>query len=114
LEENKKETGYEATHITVALGPKRLHLTEYRKFDGLKCEIQLTSILYHAWAEIEHDIFYKEEAEIRKLHPKRLRSLKKRMAKIMKRHIKKAASEFEGIMTQIRKIRCKDQPPGQQ
>jgi ppGpp synthetase/RelA/SpoT-type nucleotidyltranferase len=98
LEHAKKETGYEATHIIAGLGPRRLLLSEYRKFDGLKCEIQLTSILYHAWAEIEHDIFYKEAAEI---NPKKLGRFRKRMAKIMKRHIKKASSEFEDIMIQI-------------
>jgi len=105
LEENKKETGYEATHIVAGLGPKRLHLSEYRKFDGLKYEIQLTSILHHAWAEIEHDIFYKEGAEIKKLHPKKLKHLRKRMARLMKKHINKASSQFEEIMAQIRRIK---------
>jgi ppGpp synthetase/RelA/SpoT-type nucleotidyltranferase len=79
-------------------------LSEYRKFEGLKCEIQLTSILYHAWAEIEHDIFYKEAAQMKRLHPKRLDHFRRRMAKIMKKHIKKASSKFEDIMVQIGRI----------
>jgi putative GTP pyrophosphokinase len=39
-------------------------LTEFKKFEGLKCEIQLRSILQHGWAEIEHDLGYKGENSI--------------------------------------------------
>ena len=34
-------------------------LPEYARYDGLKAEIQVRTILQHAWAEIEHDIQYK-------------------------------------------------------
>ena len=33
-------------------------------FDKMKCEIQVRTILQHAWAEIEHDIVYKSPGEI--------------------------------------------------
>ena len=33
-------------------------------FRGLKCEIQVRTILQHAWAEIEHNIVYKTTDEI--------------------------------------------------
>lgn len=107
LEYNRKATGYEAAHIIAGLGPRRLDLSEYRKFEALKCEIQVTSILYHAWAEIEHDIFYKEAAGIQNLHPWRLWYLRRRMKKIMNKHIRKASSEFEDIMTSIGKMERK-------
>ena len=58
-EEHRKESGYRATHVAVELGKKRLVLHEYRRFAGFKCELQLTSALYHAWSEIEHGILYK-------------------------------------------------------
>jgi hypothetical protein len=39
-------------------------LTEYRKFNDFKAEIQVRSILQHAWAEIEHDLGYKTKNAI--------------------------------------------------
>lgn len=52
--------GYLSLHFVVSLSPKRLQLTEYRRFAGLKIEIQIRSLLQHAWAEIEHDLEYKQ------------------------------------------------------
>lgn len=51
--------GYQSIHYIVRLREDRLRHTEYRKFDGLKAEIQVRTVLQHAWAEIEHDIRYK-------------------------------------------------------
>ncbi len=39
---------YNAHHLVVHLNKDRLTLTEYSKFTDLKCEIQLTTVLYHA------------------------------------------------------------------
>nr|MBK9652828.1 hypothetical protein [Bacteroidota bacterium] len=38
----------------------------YRKLEGLKIEIQVRTILMHAWAEIEHKLAYKNENQISK------------------------------------------------
>ena len=56
--------GYASVHLIVSLSPERLHLAEYAVFTGLKCEIQVRTILQHAWAEIEHDIVYKSSQDI--------------------------------------------------
>ena len=56
--------GYRSVHYVVSLNKDRLKLTEYKKYKGLKFEIQIRSILQHSWAEIEHDIGYKGESEI--------------------------------------------------
>lgn len=56
--------GYRSLHYVVALRDDRLKLQEYKKFKGLKFEIQVRSILQHSWAEIEHDIGYKGANEI--------------------------------------------------
>jgi len=34
---------------------KRASDVEYKRFAGIRCEIQMTSILRHAWSEIEHE-----------------------------------------------------------
>src|SRR5215469_14002429 len=50
---------YQAIHYTVRLNDTRTALAEYVKFKGLRCEIQIQTILIHAWAETSHDITYK-------------------------------------------------------
>ncbi|HSU07173.1 MAG TPA: RelA/SpoT domain-containing protein, partial [Acetobacteraceae bacterium] len=53
---------YQAIHYTVSLNPQRLTLPEYAAFSGMRCEIQIQTILNHAWAESSHDILYKPAA----------------------------------------------------
>lgn len=56
--------GYKSLHYVVSLSETRTKLTENKKFGNKKCEIQIRSILQHAWAEIEHDIGYLDEIGI--------------------------------------------------
>ncbi|MFB5084625.1 GTP pyrophosphokinase [Symbiobacterium thermophilum] len=51
--------GYSSVHRVCLLPPAVLARPEYARFAGLRCEIQVRSILQHAWAEIEHDLGYK-------------------------------------------------------
>ena len=53
------KVGYLSVHYIVTLASPRADLCEYRRFRGLRCEIQARSLLQHAWAEIEHDRGYK-------------------------------------------------------
>lgn len=56
--------GYQSVHFVVRLPSKRTQLPEYARLKGLIAEIQVRTILQHAWAEIEHDIQYKAVATI--------------------------------------------------
>jgi putative GTP pyrophosphokinase len=62
--------GYQSIHYLVKLSPVRARLPEYEAFAEAVAEIQVRTILQHAWAEIEHDIQYKSAevipAEIRR------------------------------------------------
>lgn len=51
--------GYQSIHYIAGLKHTRTGLPEYGRFAGLVGEIQVRTILQHAWAEIEHDIQYK-------------------------------------------------------
>lgn len=51
--------GYRSEHYLVKLTDSRTTLPEYQPYRGLVAEIQVRTILQHAWAEIEHDIQYK-------------------------------------------------------
>lgn len=61
---NSDQFGYKSLHIVCSLNENRTGLTEYSSYKGIKCEIQIRSILQHAWAEIEHDLGYKSKSEI--------------------------------------------------
>ncbi len=56
--------GYISVHFICSLRKDRAELAEYRAFAGMCCEIQIRSILQHAWAEIEHDLGYKSGSPI--------------------------------------------------
>ena len=54
-----EQVGYQSIHYLVKYPAARTAWLDYRRFDGLIAEIQVRTILQHAWAEIEHDIQYK-------------------------------------------------------
>ncbi len=56
--------GYQSVHYLVSLKSDRTSLSEYAQYKGLIAEIQVRTILQHAWAEIEHDIQYKSSETI--------------------------------------------------
>lgn len=110
LEEHHKASGYRATHVLARLGRKRIALREYRRFAGLKCEIQLTSALYHAWSEIEHDILYKRTGGAGRLAPAVVQRIQQQMADALRDHLEKAAALLE--VAAARALRARDRPAG--
>lgn len=58
--------GYLSVHHVVSNRVDRNNLSEYKRYADLKAEIQVRSILQHAWAEIEHDLGYKSRDGIPK------------------------------------------------
>lgn len=58
--------GYKSIHYIAELSADKITRTELENFAGLKFEIQIRSILQHAWAEIEHDRNYKFKGELPK------------------------------------------------
>jgi ppGpp synthetase/RelA/SpoT-type nucleotidyltranferase len=51
--------GYRSIHFVTKFSEDRCKLPEYQRFEGMYFEIQIRTILQHAWAEIEHDRNYK-------------------------------------------------------
>ncbi|PWB93691.1 GTP pyrophosphokinase [Methylosinus sporium] len=56
--------GYQSIHYLLQIKGDRTRLSEYHRFSGAIVEVQLRTILQHAWAEIEHDIQYKSSKTI--------------------------------------------------
>jgi ppGpp synthetase/RelA/SpoT-type nucleotidyltranferase len=89
--------GYLSLHYVVTLGASRRKLAEYRTFEGVRFEIQIRSILQHAWAEIEHDLGYKSAHAI----PAPLRRRFSRLAGLLEladeefTQIRRSVTEYE-------------------
>ena len=92
---NKREAlgpekfGYCSVHYVVSMNEDRLKRPENRGYAGIKCEIQIRTVLQHAWAEIEHDLGYKSEIDI----PKDIRRSFSRLAGLLE----VADKEFQEI-----------------
>lgn len=55
------KVGYRSVHYVASLTEERLNLPEYKIFKDMYFEIQIRTILEHAWADISHDRNYKFE-----------------------------------------------------
>jgi hypothetical protein len=56
--------GYTSHHLLVRLHSKRAELAEYSQYRDFTAEIQVRSILQHAWATISHSLDYKSSVDI--------------------------------------------------
>ncbi|MDU2066064.1 MAG: hypothetical protein E6713_14675 [Sporomusaceae bacterium] len=56
--------GYLSSHIIASLPDDVIQQEPYRRFQNCKVEIQIRSVLQHAWAEIEHDLAYKTDTPV--------------------------------------------------
>jgi ppGpp synthetase/RelA/SpoT-type nucleotidyltranferase len=61
---NVNEFGYRSEHKIVKLRPSWLSAPTYRGLGEIKLEIQIRTILMHAWAELEHQLVYKKKDQI--------------------------------------------------
>lgn len=98
IEEDK--FGYKSIHYLVKIHKKRASLPEYSQYADSIAEIQVRTILQHAWAEIEHDIQYKSSSIIPPEIHRRFSSL----AGLLEI----ADREFQGIQDDDRKQRESD------
>jgi ppGpp synthetase/RelA/SpoT-type nucleotidyltranferase len=99
-----KGTRYRAVHYTVRLCEDRIRLPEYARFAGLRCEIQVQTILNHAWAETSHDILYKDKLGDG-YGGKAMKGIARRFERIMDKYlipagfeIQKAQKEYERVL----------------
>jgi len=65
--------GYRSHHVIASIKKVWEKTPNFKGLSHLKCEIQVRTVLMHAWAEIEHNLAYKTEAQTpeqfrRKLH----------------------------------------------
>lgn len=93
----KNRFGYQSIHYLIRMNPKRSVLPEYKCFAKLIAEVQVRTILQHAWAEMEHDIRYKPAGAIPP-------SIRKRFDNLAET-IEMADREFQAIQDEDEKLR---------
>jgi ppGpp synthetase/RelA/SpoT-type nucleotidyltranferase len=94
---------YQAIHYTVSLSKTRSALAEYAKFKDLRCEIQIQTILIHAWAETSHDITYKC-FESKGFGQRAIASIEARLNKIMDGYLLPAGHEFQKVQHDFQRL----------
>lgn len=57
------EFGYLSVHYVVRLGPKRESRPAWTSYSGFVAEIQVRTVLQHAWASLSHAIDYKRKTD---------------------------------------------------
>jgi ppGpp synthetase/RelA/SpoT-type nucleotidyltranferase len=85
--------GYVSLHFVAGLGEDILCRPGDERFRGCLAEVQIRSLLQHAWAEIEHDLGYKSAHAV----PRGIRRRFSRLAGLLEL----ADSEFEEIRREL-------------
>ncbi|GAB2596254.1 GTP pyrophosphokinase [Kribbella endophytica] len=85
--------GYTSLHLVAELSEQRQALPENLSFVGMRFELQIRSILQHAWAEIEHDLGYK--------NPKRVPRIIRRRFSRLAGLLELADAEFDAIRKEL-------------
>lgn len=92
--QENQDARYRAVHYTIRLREERLSLPEYARFAGLRCEIQVQTILEHAWAETSHDILYKNKLGDG-YGGRAMKGIKRRFDRIMDEYLVRAGYEMQ-------------------
>ena len=87
---------YEAFHYLVSLPDEFAARKKYARFRGLRCEIQIQTLLSHAWAESSHDIIYKG-ADTPGFGSNAVETLRARLNKTMDEYLKPAGYELDKV-----------------
>ena len=96
---NDDQFGYRSYHFIGKIKKNWLEAPNYRGLEDLKAEIQVRTILMHAWAEIEHKLAYKQKIHIPS-------HLKRRLFRISAK-LEEADEQFEEIKIESENYREK-------
>ncbi len=94
---------YISNHYLVALRPERIALPEYARFARMRCEIQIQTILNHAWAEMAHDTIYKAPT-LGDFGGRAFDGIKSRLQKVARKYLLPAGYEFQKIAHDFQRL----------
>ncbi len=94
---------YISNHYLVTLRADRIAMPEYAPFAGMRCEIQIQTILNHAWAEMAHDTIYKAPA-LGDFGGREFKGINERMKKVARKYLLPAGYEFQKIASDFQRL----------
>ena len=100
--------GYRSVHFVCDLGKKRTCLPEYAHYAGLVFEVQIRTLLQHAWAEIEHDRNYKLSGVLPAPLERRLHVAAGAL-EMVDRELNSIANEIDGYKEEVARKAAKGQ-----
>ncbi len=101
--------GYLSQHYIVKIGEPRSNLFEWKDLRDLWAEIQVRTVLQHAWAAIQHSLDYKSEYDI----PMQLRRRLFRLSALFEladEELNHITDEAQGLFEQYKEQIESDQP----
>lgn len=96
------QVGYRSVHLVCELSDDRLALPEFSAYGGLKFEIQIRTVLQHAWAELSHDRAYKFQGDLPK-HIQRKLYLHAGLLELADKGFNELAAEIDNYIEDIGK-----------
>ena len=97
------QIGYRSVHYVCELGDTRTTLPEFAVYKGLQFEVQVRTVLQHAWAEIEHDRSYKFAGDLPSSIRRRL-NLLAGVLELVDREFAALANEVDKYGKEIKRI----------
>jgi putative GTP pyrophosphokinase len=85
--------GYRSIHFIVKINKNWLRAPNFRGLEHLKAEIQVRTVLMHAWAEIQHKLAYKKESHIPKQFKRKLHRISAKL--------EEADEQFEEVRKEV-------------
>lgn len=94
--------GYQSIHLVCKLGKDRKKLPEYQEISDISFEIQIRTILQHAWAELAHDGSYKFSGSL-PIKLQRTLNLQAGALELIDDQLDQISREIEGYEKELRK-----------
>lgn len=105
IEDTTADELYQGIHYVVRLTEERTRLPEYADLGGLRCEVQLQTILNHAWSETTHDILYKAET-VSGFGASQQEAIREGAARVMKTYLLPAGHELQKIQEDAERLKA--------
>lgn len=90
-------------NYVVRLKADRSALPEYAAVAGLWCEVQVQTILNHAWSAMAHDTIYKRP-DLAGVGQAQMERINARMSRIMRQYLLPAGFEFQKVLSDFERL----------